>query len=68
MLGDKGIAVRIRSNSHCRISCFSLSAIKAGQVGMLIGLRLIKVSWAIRGDAVMAVLDCRNTKNRFNSR
>ena len=30
LLGDKEIAVRIRSNSHCRIS-FS-------QVGMLIGL------------------------------
>ena len=34
MLGDKEIAVRIRSNSHYRISCLQA----AGQVGMLIVL------------------------------
>ena len=41
--GDKDIAVQIRSNSHYRNSV-------SGQVGMLIGSCLIKVSWAIRGD------------------
>ena len=42
MLGDKEIAVRIRSNSHYRISCGNTSP-----VGMLIALRSVKVSWAI---------------------
>ena len=37
MLGDKEITVRIRSNSHYRISAFS------GQVGMLIVLRLVEI-------------------------
>ena len=34
MLGDKEIAVGVRSNSHYRISCLQA----AGQVGMLIVL------------------------------
>ena len=39
--GDKEIAVKIRGNSHCRNSRFL-----GGQVGMLIVLCLVKVSWA----------------------
>ncbi len=41
MLGDKEIAVRIRSNSHYRISAHA-----GGQVGMLIVLCHVKGSWA----------------------
>ena len=40
MLGDKEIAVKIRSNSHYRNSRLT------GQVGMLIGSRYVKGSWA----------------------
>ena len=46
MLGDKEIAVKIRSNSHYRNSRPS------GQVGMLIALRPVKVSWA-NGEAAV---------------
>jgi hypothetical protein len=42
LLGDQEIAVGIRSNSHYRISARVLSR----QVGMLIGLRKVKDSWA----------------------
>ena len=44
VFGDKEIAVRICGNSHYRIS-------HLGQVGMLIVLCLIKVSWASGRDA-----------------
>ena len=44
--GDKEIAVKIRGNSHYRNSVRSPNS----QVGMLIALCIIKVSWAIRGD------------------
>ena len=43
-LGDKEIAVKIRGNSHYR------NSYKLRQVGMLIGLRHVKVSWANWGD------------------
>ena len=46
MLGDKEIAVKIRGNSHYRNSRPS------GQVGMLIALRPVKVSWA-NGEAAV---------------
>ena len=47
VFGDKEIAVRIRGNSHYRNSCG-----RTGQVGMLIGSRNVKVSWASWGDEV----------------
>lgn len=40
--GDKEIAVRIRGNSHYRNFVYAVN----DQVGMLIVLRPIKVSWA----------------------
>ena len=46
MFGDKEIAVRIRDNSHYRISVCHAN----GQVGMLIALRYVRVSWATWGD------------------
>ena len=45
-LGDKGIAVKVRGNSHYRNSRTYVT----GQVGMLIGLCLAKVSRADGGD------------------
>ena len=53
LLGDKEIAVQIRGNSHYRNSACTSSS----QVGMLIALCIIKVSWAIRGDG--AAVRCR---------
>ena len=50
ILGDKETAVRIRGNSHYRISCRR----KAGQVGMLIVLCHIKVLWATWEDLATA--------------
>ena len=50
VLGDKEIAVKIRGNSHYRNFAYMLS----NQVGMLIVLRPVKVSWANWGDWVEA--------------
>jgi len=52
-LDDKGIAVKIRGNSHYRNSRTCVT----GQVGMLIGLCLAKVSRADGGDVAADTAD-----------
>lgn len=51
VLWDKEIAVQVRSNSHYRNSRTSVT----GQVGMLIGLCLAKVSRADGGDVALRI-------------
>ena len=51
LLDDKGIAVKVRGNSHYRNS----RTLVTGQVGMLIGLCLAKVSRADGGDVASRI-------------